>query len=73
MKRIRKHKPTPATWAFIGAILIAGPFALPLLWTNRRFTQTTKIVWTTVTLAVTALFWFFSAKIGQAVIEFTQP
>lgn len=48
----------PQKWYFktrtlVIALLIAGPFALPLLWFNPRYKVFHKIVWTVILLALT--------------------
>ena len=35
------------------ALLSVGPLALPLLWFNPKFSATQKVIWTSVTLALT--------------------
>ena len=42
-----------STPAIIVALLTAGPFALPLVWVNKRYNRVTKIAITLVTLAAT--------------------
>jgi hypothetical protein len=39
----------------IGAILVLGPLALPLVWANRRFTTLVKIGLTLLVIALTFL------------------
>ncbi len=43
-----------------------GPFALPLLWQNKKFTVFVKIVWTVVVLSVVALFLSSVAVLGKS-------
>lgn len=35
------------------ALLSVGPFALPLVWINPKFSLTKKILWTVVTIVLT--------------------
>ncbi len=54
-----KIKVIDSLWTFGVAIAFAGPFALPLLWRNPRFSNRTKIIGSLVILAVTGvLIWF---------------
>ncbi len=62
-----------ATWAFIFAVLIAGPFALPLLWANPRYARTTKVFWSLVVLVLTIALVFFSAEAMKFFVQFVQP
>jgi hypothetical protein len=41
------------TGAVVVSILLAGPFALPLVWKNKRFSRNTKIIITVVVLVLT--------------------
>lgn len=54
-----KHKPKAkwhqSTTAVVIALLSVGPFALPLVWFNRRYSIITRIVITVIVLAATAL------------------
>lgn len=73
MKEKKKAGLDRATWAFIFAVLIAGPFALPLLWANPRYTRATKVFWSLVVVILTVLLVFFSAEAMQFFIQFVQP
>ena len=44
-----------STTAVVIALLSVGPFALPLVWFNRRYSIVTKIIFTVIVLAATAL------------------
>ena len=48
------------TGMLIIAFLCVGPFALPLVWINPKFSQAKKIVVSIIMLAVTALMLLFS-------------
>ena len=37
------------------ALLSVGPFALPLLWVNPRYSTANKVLWTLVTIGATFL------------------
>lgn len=60
-------------WTFIGAALLVGPLALPLLWRNPKATRVTKLVWTTIVIAFTMLLLWGSAHLTQMLLEITQP
>ena len=56
--------------ALIVAILSVGPFALPLLWFNPRYSMTAKVVWSVLILGVTlglGVFtgWLFKVLMAQ--------
>jgi len=46
----------------IGAILCVGPFALPLVWTNKKYSSTMKAVITISTLGLTVSLCYFTMK-----------
>lgn len=50
----------------------AGPFALPLLWQNKKFSTATKVVWTLVVVSIAAVFLIFAASIGKGLEQMTQ-
>lgn len=43
------------TTTLVIALLSVGPFALPLIWVNPKFSTAKKILWTAVTLVLTYL------------------
>ena len=49
-----KKKWHQSTGALVMAFLTVGPLAIPLVWTNRRYSLAVKIAITTAMLAVTA-------------------
>ena len=58
----------------LALLLIAGPFALPLLWFSRRFSAFWKIVLTLVVLALTVvLCWQFWQIWQQFLKAFKNP
>lgn len=71
------QKPPPKLmeniWTFIGAVLIVGPFALPLLWRNPRYSRLTKVSWSFLVIALTVLLLWGSTQITASLIELTQP
>jgi uncharacterized membrane protein YccC len=73
MKEKKKLRLDRGTWAFIGAVLIAGPFALPLLWANPRYSRNTKLLWSLVVVLLTIALVVFSAEATKFFIHFVQP
>jgi hypothetical protein len=54
------------TSVLVLAFLAVGPFAIPLVWMNPRFTATKKAVVTGVMIAITALLvWLCAYSLGQ--------
>ncbi|MBI4970381.1 MAG: hypothetical protein HZC17_00870 [Candidatus Omnitrophica bacterium] len=50
--------PASISWYFktsilILAVLVIGPFALPLLWLNPRYTMLAKVIWTILIIIAT--------------------
>lgn len=63
-----------APWYFsfsvlIGALLLAGPFALPLLWINPRYSKKSKTVWTAVILVLS---YVLAAALSQSLKSLTE-
>ena len=44
-----------ARWFVVVMLLVVGPFALPLLWQNQRFSRTAKIGWTALVTIIALL------------------
>ena len=42
-----------STTTLVIALLSVGPFALPLIWVNPKFSLTKKVLWTAVTVILT--------------------
>lgn len=51
-------------WYVIGALLVIGPFALPLLWQSQRFSRTAKIIWTVAVILIALLMIATMAALG---------
>ena len=51
------------TSTIILALLLVGPFALPLVWLHPQYKTATKIIVTIIVIAATALFVYLSAYI----------
>jgi hypothetical protein len=60
------------TWSLLGSFLCVGPFMLPLVWTNPRFSKNTKIIITIVVLAVTYIMSAFLVKSLKSITDFYQ-
>jgi hypothetical protein len=61
-----------SVWTLIVAIAFIGPFALPLLWRNPRFSRNSKIFWSVVTVLLTVLcLWLmkFTASLTASVVS----
>ena len=57
-----------STMVLIGAIATLGPMALPMVWTNPRYSRTTKAVITLSVLLLTVLLCYIMAKATSAFI-----
>lgn len=67
------HKTVKGPWYFKTSILVlallsVGPFALPLLWYNPKYSRRTKLIWTLVTLIAT---WALGLAFGKALEALT--
>lgn len=63
-----KSKWHQSTAAVVIALLSVGPFALPLVWFNRRYSVVTRIVITVLVFAVTALLIHFTISAYTSLI-----
>jgi len=69
-KKVRVVRVIDTLWTFAVAVAFLGPFALPLLWRNPRFTWKSKIAGSIfVVLFTVGLMWFtgtyLSAKLDE--------
>ncbi|NBV49988.1 hypothetical protein EBR78_02065 [bacterium] len=55
MKLKPNIKQIDSLWVFMVATAFLGPFALPLLWANRRWSVKIKVVGTVVIIGLTGL------------------
>jgi len=67
----------PEKWYFklpilIIAFLCVGPFALPLVWFNPRFSRKTKIITTVVVLLLTYYLWCALANSLKSINQYYQ-
>ncbi|HLE00418.1 MAG TPA: hypothetical protein VJB59_09165 [Bdellovibrionota bacterium] len=56
-------------WMFTAAVLAAGPFALPLLWRNPRFSRKTKIWVSLAVLVLTAALVLVSGGLLSGMVD----
>jgi hypothetical protein len=62
----KEVKVIDSLWTFIVALACLGPFALPLLWRNPRFSRRIKVVGTVFIVIFTAgLTWWFADSSSQ--------
>lgn len=50
----------------IWMLCCVGPFALPLLWQNKKFSFAVKAVWTVIVISIVVFFLLFVSLIGKA-------
>jgi hypothetical protein len=60
------------TYVFVIAFLIIGPFALPLVWFNPRFSRKNKAIITVIVLIATYLLSIAMAKSIKTIMEYYQ-
>jgi hypothetical protein len=66
-----KVKVIDSLWTFTVAVAFAGPFALPLLWRNPRFSLRTKIISSILVIALTlAILWIFEVIVKDSYQKF---
>lgn len=58
-----------STSVVVIAILCVGPLALPLVWFNPRYKQTTKIAVTAVVIVGSVLLWYVTNYVYQRLLE----
>ena len=58
-----------STTSVVISLLVAGPFALPLVWKNPKYQTTTKIVITIVVAAATVWLCYIMGEMYQQMIE----
>jgi hypothetical protein len=69
MQKPGKQKWLESIWTFLGAVLLIGPFALPLLWKNPRYSRTTKIAVSVLVTLFTLLLIWGSARLAQLLVD----
>lgn len=70
----KKEKPV---WLFrtstlIGAFISIGPFALPLVWFNPRFSKRNKIITTVIVFIICYFLWIIVSKSLKSLISYYQ-
>jgi hypothetical protein len=60
------------TWPLVVSFLCVGPFMLPLVWTNPRFSKESKIIITAVVLVLTVLIYLLTAKSLKSLADYYQ-
>jgi len=58
----KKVRVIDSLWTFCVAVAVVGPFALPLLWRNPRFSRKSKVAGTLVIIALTAFLMTIGTK-----------
>lgn len=56
----------------IWMLCCVGPFAIPLLWQNKKFSVPVKIAWTALIIAIAVTFIFFISALGKTYDELAQ-
>ena len=51
------------TWSLVAAFILLGPFMLPLVWANPRFSKNAKIA---ITITVAALTWMITVLLVKS-------
>jgi hypothetical protein len=60
------------TWSLVTSFLCVGPFMLPLVWGNPRFSNKTKIIITIVVLVITYVMTAYLLKSVQSIASYYQ-
>ncbi len=58
------------TWSLVVSFLCVGPFMLPLVWSNPRFSKKLKIIITIVVVVITYILTEFLAKSLKSIISY---
>jgi len=61
------------TWSLIGSYLCVGPFMLPLVWANPRFSKKTKIIITAAVIIITYVMGILLARSLKSITSYYQP
>ena len=73
-KRISPPDGSPIRWyhsrySIVVALIVLGPFALPLVWSNPRYSATTKLTLTILILAMTAVLVYLLVVLWMMLIQ----
>jgi len=60
------------TWSLVVSFLCVGPFMLPLVWKNPRFSKKTKIIITVVVLILSCLLYKMTEKSLNIILNYYQ-
>ncbi|MDP2928171.1 MAG: hypothetical protein Q8N80_05180 [Candidatus Omnitrophota bacterium] len=60
------------TWSLVASFLCIGPFMLPLVWTNPRFSKKSKIIITVVVVIITYITLGFLVKSLKTIVSYYQ-
>jgi hypothetical protein len=60
------------TWSLVASFLCVGPFMLPLVWKNPRFSKKSKIIISAVVLILTYLLYKLLEKSLQTIVSYYQ-
>ncbi len=58
-----------STSAIVIGLLVAGPFALPLVWKNPKYKPITKVIITIVVIIVTIWLCYYTGRLYQELIN----
>jgi hypothetical protein len=59
-------------WSLVTSFLCIGPFMLPLVWTNPRFSKKSKIIITAVVLIITYILGELLVKSLKTIVSYYQ-
>lgn len=60
------------TWPLVVSFICLGPFMLPLVWANPRFSKNLKIIISLMAVALTIMMTYFFAGALKTVAEYFQ-
>lgn len=60
------------TWSLVVSFLCVGPFMLPLVWANPRFSKQLKIIITVVVLVITYILTEYLLKSVKSILNYYQ-
>jgi len=60
------------TWSLVVSFLCVGPFMLPLVWTNPRFSKKSKIIITVVVVIITFIMTEYLVKSLKTIAAYYQ-
>lgn len=60
------------TWSLVASFLCVGPFMLPLVWKNPRFSKKSKMIISAAVLILTYLLYKLTEKSLQTIVNYYQ-